>query len=92
MIKAEPITDLETARKIAKELVISNYHNCRSCAMMPPEKGGVVSDRLLVHGTRNLGIVDASIFPLVPRGNIQASVFAVAEKAADMIKEDAKRS
>ena len=59
--------------------------------MMPPEKGGVVSNRLLVHGMRNLGIVDARIFPLVPRGNIQASVFGVAEKAADIIK-DAKRA
>jgi len=65
--KAEPITDLETAHKIAKELVIFNYHNCGSCTIMLAEKGGVVSDRLLVHGTRNLRIVDASIFPLVPR-------------------------
>ena len=50
--KAEPITDLET-RKIAKELAIFNYHNCGSCTIMPAEKGGVVSDRLLVYGTRN---------------------------------------
>ncbi|RAK81869.1 GMC family oxidoreductase [Aspergillus fijiensis CBS 313.89] len=50
--------------------------------------GGVVDPRLRVYGTTNIGVVDTSIFPLVPRGNIQATVFAVAEKAADLIKED----
>jgi choline dehydrogenase-like flavoprotein len=89
--KAEPIKDLEEAKKIARELVVSNWHTSGSCAMQPREKGGVVSNKLLVYGTRNLRVVDASIFPLVPRGNIQASVFAVAEKAADVIKGEAGR-
>jgi len=34
--------------------------------------------------------VDASVFPLVPVGNIQSVVYAVAEMAADLIKEDHK--
>jgi choline dehydrogenase-like flavoprotein len=50
----------------------------------------VVDHRLKVYGTSNVRVVDASIFPLEPRGNIQATVFAVAEKAADIIKEDMK--
>jgi choline dehydrogenase-like flavoprotein len=86
--KAEPIADLETARSVTKETIISNYHNCGSCPMMPEESGGVVNERLLVHGTRNLRIVDASLFPIIPRGNIQATVYAVAEKAADIIRQD----
>lgn len=56
--------------------------------MMPIELGGVVNERLVVHGTRNLRKIDASIIPLQPRGNIQSSVYAIAERAADIIRED----
>lgn len=42
--------------------------------------------QLLVYGTTNLRIVDASVMPPIPRGNIQSSVYAVAERAADLIK------
>jgi choline dehydrogenase-like flavoprotein len=54
--------------------------------MLPSEKGGVVDEKLIVYGTTNLRIVDASIFPLIPRGSIQSTVYAVAERAADIIK------
>jgi choline dehydrogenase-like flavoprotein len=56
--------------------------------MMPRDDGGVVDPKLKVYGTANVRVVDASVFPLEPRGNIQATVFAVAEKAADIIKQD----
>jgi choline dehydrogenase-like flavoprotein len=60
--------------------------------MMPKELGGVVDSRLKVHGTRNLRVVDPSVFPMETLGNIQATVYAVAEKAADIIKEDHETS
>lgn len=85
---AEPLTNLEKAKEICKELVLSVYHVCGTCTMMPREDGGVVDPKLKVYGTTNLRIVDASIFPLEARGNIQATVYAVAEKAADIIRED----
>jgi choline dehydrogenase-like flavoprotein len=85
------VTDLERAQELCKELVLSMYHVCGTCAMMPREDGGVVDPRLKVYGTRNVRVVDASVFPLVPRGNIQAMVFAAAERAADLIKEDLVR-
>lgn len=81
------LEDLKTAKEMTK-LGFTTYHPCGTCAMMPKELGGVVDERLQVHGVRNLRVVDASIFPIIPRGNIQSSVYAVAEKAADMIKED----
>ncbi|PYH91304.1 putative aryl-alcohol dehydrogenase [Aspergillus ellipticus CBS 707.79] len=84
----ERLTDLDKAKELCKELVLSMYHSSGTCAMMPQEDGGVVDARLRVYGTSNIRVVDASLFPLVPRGNIQATVYAVAEKAADIIKED----
>ncbi|KAI9737412.1 MAG: hypothetical protein M1834_009566 [Cirrosporium novae-zelandiae] len=80
--------DLEAAKQLAKERIVPHYHVVGTCAMMPKDLGGVVDNRLKVYGTHNLRIVDASIFPLIPRGNIQSSVYAVSEKAADIIKED----
>ena len=57
-----------------------------TCSIMPKENGGVVDTRLIVYGTSNLRIVDASIVPLTPRANTQSTVYAVAERAADLIK------
>lgn len=82
------VGDLSSAKEHAIRAFVSNYHPSGSCAMMPKELGGVVNERLVVHGTRNLRIVDTSIFPLSPRGNIQSSVYAVAERAADLTKQD----
>ena len=83
--------DLTSAKQFVTENGFSNYHPSGTCAMMPREMGGVVDSRLIVHGTKNLRIVDASVFPLEPNGNIQSSVYAVAERAADMIRQDAGR-
>lgn len=61
-------------------------HPSCSCPMMPQAIGGVVSPQLLVYGTVKLSIVDCSIIPIIPAAHLQASVYAVAEKAADLIK------
>lgn len=80
--------DLEKAKDIVRKRQISCFHVAGSCAMLPRDKGGVVDDHLRVYGVKNLRVVDASIFPLEPSGNIQSVVYAVAEKAADIIKDD----
>ncbi|KAL4810681.1 hypothetical protein BDV18DRAFT_165324 [Aspergillus unguis] len=82
----DALSDVKQAEELCKDSVLSMFHVCGTCAMMPREDGGVVDPTLKVYGTRNVRVVDASVFPLIPRGNIQATVFAVAEKAADMIR------
>lgn len=67
----------------------SIYHLCGSCAMGPDEATSVVDTRLRVHGVPGLRVVDASIFPNVTAGNINAPTMMVAEKGARMIIEDA---
>lgn len=58
--------------------------------MLPEDEGGVVDTKLKVYGVANLRVVDASVFPLEIRNNLQTSVYALAEKAADIIKNDWK--
>jgi choline dehydrogenase-like flavoprotein len=50
--------------------------------------GSAVDSRLRVKGVGNLRVVDASVFPNNVSGNIVSSVYATAEKAADIIKAD----
>jgi choline dehydrogenase len=58
------------------------FHPTSTCSIGP-----VVDERLKVKGVENLRVVDASVMPSVPSGNINATVIAMAEKAADMIRQ-----
>ncbi|KAM0250160.1 hypothetical protein ACHAP5_002477 [Fusarium lateritium] len=66
--------------------ITTERHPSGTAAMMPLELGGVVDSELRVYGTCNLRVADASIMPLIPSAHLQARVYAIAEKAADMIK------
>ncbi|CBX96519.1 similar to glucose-methanol-choline oxidoreductase [Plenodomus lingam JN3] len=62
-------------------------HPSGTCAMMGEDFGGCVDKKLRVYGVRGLRVVDASIIPLVPSQHLQSTMYAVGEKAADLIKE-----
>lgn len=64
------------------------YHPVGTNIMLPREKGGVTSTRCKVHGTTNVRVVDASIFTYQTTGHTSANCYAVAERCADLIKED----
>ncbi|MGH2845563.1 MAG: GMC family oxidoreductase [Thermoleophilaceae bacterium] len=57
------------------------YHPVGTCAM-----GAVVDAELRVEAVAGLRVVDASVMPSVPRGNTNAPVTALAERAADLIR------
>jgi choline dehydrogenase len=46
----------------------------------------VVDSELRVNGVESLRVVDASVMPMVPRGNTNAPTIAIAERAADIIR------
>jgi choline dehydrogenase len=61
------------------------FHPTSTCSL-----GKVVDERLRVKGLAGLRVVDASVMPAVPSGNINAAVIAVAEKAADLVQQDGR--
>ena len=83
------LENLEAVKEYIRQTAISNWHPVGTCAMLPRDQRGVINERLIVHDTKNLRVVDSSTFPIIPRGNPLSSVYAVAERAADLIKMDA---
>lgn len=84
----EKYSSKEDFREFTKDQSVTEYHPIGSCSMMPQDKGGVVDARLKVYGTKNVRVADASIIPIHVSSHIVATVYAIGEKAAHMIRED----
>jgi choline dehydrogenase-like flavoprotein len=84
-------TDVEIEEVMRESLLSPSFdHPVGTAAMMPRELGGVVDTGLQVYGVEGLWVADASIMPLVPAAHTQATVYAVAEYAAELIRSRGK--
>ena len=85
-VRPPPELDLrnkDDAQEYVRDHVVSYHHALGTCAM-----GQVVDERLRVKGVHQLRVVDASVLPMQVSTAILSTVYALAEKGADMIKED----
>jgi choline dehydrogenase-like flavoprotein len=73
---------------IREQMTPTFFHASCSCAMGPRKWGGVVDAKLKVYGVQKLRVVDASVMPMIPATHLSNSVYAIAERAADLIKSD----
>ncbi|WP_119168395.1 GMC family oxidoreductase [Algihabitans albus] len=66
------------------------FHPCGTCRM-GSDADAPTDPALRVNGVERLRVVDASVMPLIPSGNINAATLMVAQKAAPLILADAGR-
>ncbi|KAI1845959.1 hypothetical protein JX266_008046 [Neoarthrinium moseri] len=87
----EPGATLVSTDEQWREYIInatnSFYHLTSTCSMQPKDDGGVVDPELKVWGTDNLRVVDASVIPVLIASHTQTAVYAIAERAAQLIIE-----
>jgi choline dehydrogenase len=76
--------DDDTLGSFAKAACQSYFHPVGTCAMGDTDMS-VVDSELRVHGITGLRIADASIMPSIPSANTAATVYAIAERAAELI-------
>ncbi|CAH2051927.1 unnamed protein product, partial [Iphiclides podalirius] len=76
----------------AQMFTFTIYHQSGTCKMgIASDPTSVVNPRLKVHGIAKLRVIDASIMPEIVSSHTNAPVFMIAEKGADMIKEEWRR-
>lgn len=63
----------------------STMHPCGTCRM-GEDTMAVVDPELRVHGLKGLRVIDSSVFPTEPNGNLNAPTIMLAERAADLVR------
>ncbi len=86
------VTDEAELVRAAGALGTTIFHPVGTCRMGAAEDGAAVVDaRLRLHGIAGLRVADASVMPTITSGNTNAPVIMIAEKAAAMVLEEARR-
>lgn len=82
------VTTDDEWRQFVVDTAASTDHPLSTCVMLPRDTDGVVDPRLVVYGTSNVRVVDASIIPVQLSAHIQTAVYGIAEMAADLIVDE----
>jgi 4-pyridoxate dehydrogenase len=78
-------TDDTQLEAYTRQTAVTAHHPAGTCKMgVDGDAMAVVDDRLRVRGVERLRVVDASVFPDLVGGNINATVIMIAERAADL--------
>ncbi len=80
----EDVDDDDALRAYVKDSYFTYFHLVGTCAMGSTEMS-VVDCELRVHGIEGLRVADASVMPSIPSANTNATVYAIAERAAELI-------
>ena len=84
---AVDLSDDEAVDTWVRNNVETAYHPSCSCKMGAADDDmAVVDPECRVRGLEGLRVVDSSIFPLIPNGNLNAPTIMVAERASDLIR------
>ncbi|KAL9090919.1 MAG: hypothetical protein Q9165_005127 [Trypethelium subeluteriae] len=85
-----PLHDDDLMKRTVLDRSQTSFHPCGTARLSKNIQQGVVDPSLKVHEIKNLRVIDASAIPVIPDCRIQNSVYMVAEKGADLIKQDHK--
>ncbi len=85
------VAEHEEIADFVKNNAWGHHASCTCRIGVPSDMKAVVDSRFRVIGTKDLRVVDASVFPKIPGFFILTSIYMISEKASDVILEDAER-
>ena len=91
VIPGQHISSDEQVRAHLRSTVGTYWHAGGTCRMGRDE-GSVTDVDLRVHGIAGLRVIDASVMPSLPSANTNATVLAIAERGAELVLSDSRRS
>lgn len=89
MIPGESVSTREQIKQFIKDQAWSHHASCTCKMGAKGDAMAVVDSQFRVYGTKNLRVVDASVFPHIPGFFIVTSIYMISEKASDVILADA---